>query len=66
MKIIEGGLVLLFFMGVLLAGSESAQVWPWNNLAGAAVMVLAYVGIRVQINHERESNTNPNQRHFRD
>jgi uncharacterized membrane protein YfcA len=47
MKWIEGSLVLLFFMGVLVAGSEADAIWPWNCVAGAVMMVGSFLGIRM-------------------
>jgi hypothetical protein len=53
MKWIEGSLVLLFFMGVLVAGSEADAIWPWNCVAGAVMMVISYLGLKKKLKNER-------------
>lgn len=45
--IVECSLVMLFLIGVLVAGSEADTIWPWNCLAGAAMMVAAFLGFKV-------------------
>ena len=45
MRRYEKAMVILYFIGVLVAGSDSDTIWPWNVLAGAGILVLVYVGV---------------------
>lgn len=59
MKAIEGSCVLLFFMGVLVAGSEADAIWPWNVAAGAVMMVAAGLGANIFADKNTGNNRHP-------
>ena len=47
MRRYEKLMVILYFIGVLVAGSDSDTIWPWNVLAGAGILGLVYVGVLI-------------------
>jgi len=56
MRRFEKAMVILFFIGVLVAGSDSDVIWPWNVVAGAAIIVLVYIGILISEKSRAEDN----------
>ena len=47
MRRVDKLLIIVYFIGILVAGSDSEVVWPWNVLAGACILVLVFIGVSI-------------------